>query len=421
MLMRFTVGNYRSFLDPVELDMRVTSLKEHRATHVARIVVGGRTYELLRSAVIYGPNASGKSNFIRAMGLMRHLVLESATKYQADEALPIQPFKLSASTRSSPAMFEVVFLHEDKRYRYGFRADQKRIHEEWLYHARQRETLLYHRTAKGFYLSSRLRGVQSLKKHTRTNALFLSVLAQFNHPLGTELRRWFRNSFHSLYGGTIESYLPYTLNRLDEDPNFQQRVRSLVRLADVGIDDLSVEKIPLQQALSRFPSEVRQALQESLPDTGVMINIRTRRGEVFFDFTEESHGTQKFIALLGPFLDALDHGYVLAVDELEAHLHPFLTRRLIEMFHSPKINPHNAQIIFTTHDLTLLNENLFRRDQVWFMEKDERGATDFYSLADIRERKDVSLLKRYREGRYGAIPRLNALPSFMAQGTNNGS
>lgn len=416
MLIRFTVGNYRSFWEPVELDMRATALKEHGATHVMRVQEGGKTYDLLRSAVIYGPNASGKSNFIQAMGLMRHLVLDSTTKYQADEPLPIQPFKLNAQARQRPSLFEVVFLHKSKRYRYGFQVDKERVHEEWLYHARQRETLLFHRQGDDFYLSSRLSKAASLREHTRPNALFLSVMAQFNHPLGGALLHWFRKNFRGIQRARMESYLGFTISRLKE-PDFRRRIQGLVRLADVGIDDLEVKEEPLPPLLSSLPEDLRNFIQKAIPDPDKTSigRIQTKHGKATFDFDEESDGTQKFIALLGPFLDVLDHGYVLAVDELETHLHPFLTRVLVSLFHSPKINAHNAQLIFTTHDLTLLDEDLFRRDQIWFTEKTPRGATDLYSLADIHERKDVSLFKRYWEGRYGAVPHLAALAPYLEQ------
>ncbi len=422
MLIRFTVGNYRSFWEPVELDMRATALKEHRATHVMRVQVSGKTYDLLRSAVLYGPNASGKSNFIQAMGLMRRLVLDSATKYQADEPLPIQPFKLHAQARQKPSLFEIVFLHEDKRYRYGFQADKERIREEWLYHARQRESLLFHRQEDEFYLSSRLSKAAALREHTRPNALFLSVMAQFNHPLGTSLLRWFRESFRGLQGGGIETYLGFTISRL-KDEDFRRRIQGLVRLADFGIDDLEVKKEPLASLLSSLPEEFQNIIQKEIPepDHASVERIQTLHGDTPFEFEEESDGTQKFIALLGPFLDVLDHGYVLAVDELEAHLHPFLTRTLVSLFHSPKVNAHNAQLIFTTHDLTLLDEELFRRDQIWFMEKTSQGATDLYSLADIGERKDVSLFKRYWEGRYGAVPHLAAFVPYLEQEMTHGA
>ncbi len=422
MLIRFSVANYRSFRDVVELDMRATSLKEHRNTHIARVTAGKKSYELLRSAVIYGPNASGKSNFIMAMAVVRRLVLDSATRFQADEPLPIQSFKLDPKTRQAPSTFEVVFLHNDRRYRYGFRVSRERVHEEWLYHARQRESLLFHREEDTFYLSSRLGNAARLREHTRPNALFLSVMAQFNHPLGVSLRKWFRESWRILWGSRVESFLVFTLQRL-RDPDFRRRIQPLVRFADMGIDELLTQQVPIEEALAELPPRVREALHKTLQREGLgdegnrfVFRIQTRHGETVFDFHEESAGTQKFIALLGPLLHVLDHGCVLAVDEMEAHLHPFLTRTLISLFHSPKANPNHAQLIFTTHDLTLLDEDLFRRDQIWFMERTSDGATDLYSLADIHERPDVSLFKRYREGRYGAVPyTLDALLAHLEQ------
>ncbi|RME56911.1 ATP-binding protein, partial [Candidatus Parcubacteria bacterium] len=230
-----------------------------------------------------------------------------------------------------------------------------------------------------------------------------------------------------------KSYGGYTVGRVDRDPIFRERVRTLLRLADVGIADIEVktETIPLEQAPAYIKDVFKQlreeqSKQENLPEDILLQRVATVH-QVFdketkqfvaqerFDIGDESDGTQKFFHLLGPWLDTLENGYTLFVDEMDARLHPLLTRELVRMFLSPQSNPHNAQLIFTTHDAGLLRERLLRRDEVWFTEKNRFGATELYSLADMRERNDAPFYKNYLLGLYGAIPHLGGLRPFVEQ------
>ena len=429
MLIEFTVGNYRSFFHPVTLSMMATRLRDDPKLDDNIFHVG--KYALLRSAAVYGPNASGKSNLVRAMMFMRHFVLDSATKLQAGERIDLERFRLDAGAQKMPSFFQIIFLWNGKRYRYGFEADENAVRSEWLYHATRRESRLFVREGNEFNISTRLRGEAPVRvqRQTRPNALFLSVLAQFNSPTAISLLEWFRKQFRGISGLDDRSYVPFTMERLEKDESFRQRVREILRLADVGISDVRIGTLPLAQ--SGVPGDLRQALEELALKQGkkkddlVIKRVETvhpvlengrRVGEEIFDMAnDESEGTKKFFALLGPFIDVLEHGRVLVVDELETRLHPVLTRELVRMFNAPGSNPHNAQLIFATHDVGLLGEGILRRDQTWFTEKNRYGATELYSLAEMKERKEAPLLKHYLEGRYGAIPYVGGLWPFVEQ------
>ena len=218
------------------------------------------------------------------------------------------------------------------------------------------------------------------------------------------------------------------MERFEQDETFRQRVRDMVRLADVGVQDISIKNIPLDHP--DLPEELREMLNKIANKEGKsesafevkrvetlhpIFDGETQNGEEAFDMDDESEGTQKFFALLGPLFHSLEKGGVLLIDELEARLHPLLTRELVRLFNSPESNPHNAQLIFATHDASLLGECLLRRDQVWFTQKNRFGATELFSLAEMKERKDASYLKNYMNGQYGAIPHIASLRPYIEQ------
>lgn len=440
MLIEFAVGNYRSFREPVTLSMLATPLRDDPELDARNIFRAGKL-SLLRSAAIYGANASGKSNLVRALMTMRSLVLNSATKIQAGEKLPIERFRLDVSMRQKPAHFQIVFLLDGKRYRYGFEADEERVHSEWLYHAEQRETRLFIREGQEFDVSTAFKreAPASVQEKTRSNALFISVLTQFNSSIANQILDWFRSQLNGIASlNDIVTYtMPETVKRFESDMAFRHRAVSMIQVADVGIVDLNAKNVPPN--LDELPEEwrdmfsdmIKKAVQKEGLEEFTMPRVETRHplfendeqvGEETFEMTKnESEGTQKFFALLGPVLDALDGGQVLVIDELEARLHPLLTREVVRLFNTPETNPHNAQLIFATHDAGLLGECLLRRDQVWFTQKNRYGATELYSLAEMKERKDASYLKYYLAGRYGGIPLLGGLRPYIEQELEHGA
>ncbi|MCX8062246.1 MAG: ATP-binding protein [Anaerolineales bacterium] len=430
MLIEFSVGNYRSFFQPVVLSLLATPLrslnKEIDSSNVFQI---GKV-KLLRSAAIYGANASGKSNLIRAILFMRHFVLESSTKLQAGEATGVQRFLLNKMAQKQPAYFQITFLLDGVRYRYGFELDEQRVLSEWLYQTKQRETRLFVRENDSFDVNTTLKkSTAILEKYVRSNALFLSVLAQFNHPLAIDIVNWFRNRLRGISGIMDDSYAGFTLHQFETDVNLAQRIRNLIHFADLGILDLGIKTVPIDDP--EVPDQLRKIIlkikkgESSSKDEVSIKSIETIHqmfdginpvGQAKFDLGEhESEGTKKFFYLLGPLLDSLDNGNVLVVDEFEARLHPVLSREIIRLFNSPKTNSKNAQLIFTTHDASLLGEGMLRRDQIWFTEKNRYGETELYSLAEMKERNDASFEKNYMYGRYGAIPLIGGMRTVFEQ------
>ncbi len=410
MLIEFRVSNYRSFADEQVLSLvagrRDRSHPEHTLTTEA---LGD--LRLLRSALLYGPNGGGKSNLCRAIALVAHFVSRSATEYQAGDEIPVEPFRLDPVWAVAPSRFELTFLQEGVRYQYGFAADRERVHEEWLLaYPQGRARRLFERGAKeegGWYFGPHLRGDRRrIAELTRPNALFLSVAAQSNHTQLLPVFRWLEGTLGAHCGvlakfdPTFDSMLVrsalLTALRCDADPRLQTWVKHLLAKADVGIRGLLVERIEPDNRRSGVPR----------------FHVQTVHGggdgeaaEVRFEIRDESRGTQDLFGLAGPLLEALTEGQVLVLDEQLANLHPALVQWLFGIVHGvPADVP--SQILATTHDTTLLDPELVRRDQVWFIEKDRRQASTLYSLVEFRPRRDAALAKGYLAGRYGAIPYL---------------
>ncbi len=431
MLVEFSVENFLSFKDMVRLNLEASSDKELPQN----IIESDQDTDmrLLKSAVIYGANASGKSNLLAAMGLMRHVILASASERHPNPLAEIKPFKLHDKSISQPSTFEVVFVQENVRYLYGFSATPKNVVEEWFYsYPFKRRRVLFERNAnssnsnKGFKFGDYWKGEgMRLADMTRPNALFISTAAQFNHPLAGIVVDWFSNKFKSVLPlPTGQSEDAFTMEMCLRDPENKNKVLDLLKNADLAIFDFFVKPMPIDEAesLRELPLEVRDKILEDLkgeprekkvPElTIVHQGYRSDGGPMHmtFDPHEESDGTRKYFALAGPLIHVMSEGICLFVDELDVRLHTLLTRGVIELFHDEKFNSKGAQLICAVHDVDLLSDkHLFRRDQIWFTAKNELQATELYSAWDYRARKNESLLRGYLAGRYGAIPFIEKL------------
>ena len=415
MLIEFRAGNFRSLCEPAVLSMVASHLSaKNKALDRDNVVPSHDGLGLLKTAAIYGPNASGKSNLVRALRFMRDFVLESSRESQAGDPIPVEPFLLREDTVGAPSSFEIVFDLEGVQYRYGFELDAHHVHAEWLFSRQSsRERTLFERGFQTFVLGPDFRKEgKGLDERTRPNALFLSVVAQWNGALATKLVAWCRRL--KILQGAQDASVSDTLAQLSADgPNRAALVRLICSL-DLGIEDIKLEPKPTDRdALMRW--EYQQIL-------GPRVFTLHRRHDTQGGMTaaiefelqrHESDGTQRLFFMAGPILKALEYGDVLVVDELDMRLHPLMTRELIRLFQDPKTNPHNAQLVFTTHDTNLLGIDLFRRDQVWFAEKDRMGATHLYSLAEFKVRSDASFEKDYIQGKFGAIPFLGGLHSVV--------
>ncbi|MCK5059428.1 MAG: ATP-binding protein [Candidatus Aminicenantes bacterium] len=414
MLIEFKVGNFLSFKDMVTLSMVASSDREHLETNTIPV---NDKLRLLKSAVLYGANASGKSNLIKAIDFMRDFILSSSKESSTDKIRKVEEFRLSTETDKAPSTFEVTFQLDNIRYRYGFQVDRERVHNEWLYYVPTiREALLFIREKDKIHLGSGFKEGKGLESKTRENALFLSVVDQFNGQTAKQILKWFDDLFVTLdiQEDSMSSFY-------FEKKEFREFVLKLLKVADLGLK--SIKEVNIVESLRKREKEGRIYDRASSRQT-----IHQKYGEdnkpvsdVEFDLSvHESAGTQVLFDLAGPIYDALRNNLVLFIDELTSKLHPLLTRAVIDLFHhtnpAKDQNPGTkSQLIFACHDTNILTNQFFRRDQIWFTQKDEYGATELYSLDEYRinVRKDASFNKNYIMGKYGAIPFIGDIESLF--------
>jgi uncharacterized protein len=414
MLIQFRVGNYRSFGSEVTFSMEaVKAFKEHKEN-----VIEAEHYRLLRSSAIYGANASGKSNLVKAFAFMRQFVLFSAGQ-NSTARIPAEPFKLDKANLAKPSLFEVTILLDDGRYRYGFEVTNEKVVTEWFLFTtgpRNIERILFTREQGKITVSEEFTEGRGHESETRDNGLFLSLMDSRNSARASMIIRWF-SKCKTIFGKDDrdfrlkETMMPYNDGRsFPREPKAHARWLNFIRYIDDSIVDVKYS--------NRDPKELSKIGGEgglwppgytwSAHGFKVIRNQASNGnpcGIVDFDLeNDESAGTEKFLGLAIPWLDILENGRIAFVDELEARLHPHMTRWLVKLFNSPETNPKNAQLIFVTHDTNLLTYGRLRRDQVWFCEKTHSGSTDLYSLAEIKVRKGAKFENEYIGGKYGAIP-----------------
>ena len=420
MLIEMSVANFRSFQEMQTFSLVKGSSDEMAATNTFK-TPGPSKIELLHTAAIYGPNASGKSNLLRALKAMKQVVLESALSLQRGDTLPMVPFRLNPDSHQRPSEFEVSFLVKGVRYQYGFAADAERIHEEWLLaYPKGRPQRWFERiwntTNKqyGWEFGNNLAGEKSLwQKSTRDNALFLSTAVHLNSEQLQPIYDWFNDTLHiTNLGGWGSDFSASQCRNNDHKTG----ILDFLRAADLNIDDVLVESRPfdLDELPKDMPKVVRDAIAADMKDHKIL-DIKTVHKDingksVTFNFDDESDGTRKLFSFAGPWIDSLAKGNVLFIDELHDNLHPRLVQFLVQLFHSKETNPNDAQLIFTTHETSILNQEVFRRDQIWFCEKNNSQATSLYPLTDFSPRKGRENLElAYLSGRYGALPFIRPL------------
>ncbi len=415
MLIEFSVKNFLSFRNRQTLSLMRAKGDELIAPNTFDAL--GRI-SLLRSAVIYGPNAGGKTNFLLALQTMQRIVLDSATESRAGDNLPVNPFRLSSTTRKQPCEFEVIFIADDVRYQYGFATTTDQIVEEWLLafpKGRTQQWLLrrWNETNNQYdwHLGNSLTGEKRLwKKSTRNNVLFLSTAVQLNSEQLRPVYTWFRKTLRM---ANMEGWSSnFSAALCEEDEHKKVQVMDYLRAADVGVHDVAVEK--KQFDYDDLPNDMPDQEREKIKGRTFMAIMTSHVDEegntVRFDMHNESHGTQKIFSLAGPWIDSLEEGYIVIIDELNVGLHPYLTKFLVQLFNSSKFNPNNAQLIFTTHETSILTQDLFRRDQIWFCEKSKDRASKMVPLTDFSPRKGRENMEQaYLSGRYAAVPYITPL------------
>ncbi len=414
MLVEFRVKNFRSIRAEQRFSLVADKDSTYSESHISESE-NKATPSLLKSAVIYGPNASGKSNLINALGFMREVVATSATQLREGQQFPCPPFRLDASSKEQPSEFELTFIDQGIRYQYGFSLMPERIMEEWLLvYKTSKPQMWFHRrfdrkNEKDEYsFGSHLTGHKALwQESTRANALFLSKAVDLNSERLRPIFLWIVEKLVIFSAGkkpTYRSTIAYAQT--------QEGKAALLRFlnaADLSIANLLFENRKIMPGLTFFrsnpsgkPSILHHAFESE--ETIPLFLHEAEDGAATFEIQDESTGTQRIFAFVGPVLSVLKDGLVLIVDELDISLHTLMVEFLITQFHSTQNNPKGAQLVFTTHDTSLLDNEIFRRDQIWFVEKDAAHATTLYPLTDFSPRKKEALGRGYLRGRYGALP-----------------
>jgi hypothetical protein len=416
MLIEFSVTNYRSFLTTQLLTLTANTATELREENSFVSPVSSLP-RLLRSAVVYGPNASGKSNLVQAIAFMKRFVLSSAKDSQEGEKIDATPFLFNRQSSQNPSEFEALFIQDGIRYQYGFTVNSERVTGEWLFaYPEGRAQKWFERnfdpeTQKDiWYFGPKFTGHRKVwQEATRSNALFLSTAIQLNNEQLKPAFNWFDHKLVVLAQGTSINH-GFSTNECEEEKK-KKKILKFMNAADLSITDIFLEKkdFSMDDLPPDMPQSIKEEIAKDLKGEKLtrlfFMHPSSNNGEdVPLEFNEESAGTQKLFVLAGPWLDVLNNGFVLFVDELDTSLHPHLVRFLLNLFHNPETNRHNAQLVFTTHDTTVLDQTLMRRDQVWFVAKDDENATSLYPLSDYKPRKGEALQKGYLYGRYGALP-----------------
>lgn len=415
MLLEFSVANFRSIKEKQTLSLLANKGGEMLEQNSFAIDDSPKSPRLLRSAVIYGPNAGGKSSLIQAHIALKQLVLRSH-RHQVGDKLDVTPFKLSEQTRAADTEFELHFIEQGVRYQYNLNCNVNRIsHESLLAYPNGRAQKWFQRTWNAevqnysYEFGANLQQAGKCREwaqQTLENTLFLSKSVQNNHE---QLRVPF-------------SWVQKRLRLLSEIPNKQftlktgldetalAEISKFMSAADLGIEGVAIEKRPFsgEHLPKKLPAEIRERLEKEATGSHVLepkfIHKNTDSGEsIEFGEDEESDGTRALFALAGPWFDVLSNNLILVIDELDTSLHPLLVQHLVKQLHAQN---SQAQLIFTTHDTSLLGSSILRPDQVWFVEKNQSQATELYSLADFSPRKGEAIERGYFKGRFGGVPLL---------------
>jgi AAA15 family ATPase/GTPase len=422
MILQFSIKNYKTFKEKAVLSLIASNYDKDTRENENIYYNEEFGLRLLKSAVIYGANASGKSKLLDAFSFMKKYVINSSKKGQKGDKIDVDPFRLNSETEKEPSEFEIIFVYKKVLYRYGFEVTKKRVISEWLfYKPKTKEIELFYRDNNNFDTHSRSfsKGKTVIKEGlVRENALLLSVAAQFNDKTSINVIDWFKR-LKTLSGLNESGYQGYTMGKT-EDPIHKAKILNLLKAADLGIKDINLQKLDVDKLPKDLPKDIREKILKEVNEEKAQYvsDVLTTHKKydsngnsidnVSFSLDDdESSGTRKYFALTGPILDVIENGYTLVIDELDSKLHPNLVCRIVSLFNSKELNTKNAQLIFNTHDTNLLSTGLFRRDQIWFTDKNKYGEAKLYSLADFKSdevKKNEPFEENYIRGKYGAVP-----------------
>ena len=412
MLLRFAVENHLSICERQELSFAASSLKDRRDGLISCDAVDSRA--VVPAVVIYGANASGKTNFVDAISTMKKLVLLSQTKGEPGGGVPRHEFLLDPHYSEKPSCFEIDFVLNGIRYHYGFETTDDAFVSEWLYEIpRAHRRKLFERKEQEFDFGRWLKGQNhNISMLTRTNSLFLSSAAQNGHELLSRIYKYFQNI---AFSGSISVPGIEASSQVKGD-GLDGRIIEFLKSINTGVigyrkkeTEISEESQAIHRELKVVFERISGGAIQISPDVDKLVEIELAHkgkdeGVVYLDLDFESAGTRRLLIILGQTFKALDAGTPILIDELDASLHTYASEAILRLFCSSKTNPNGAQIIATTHDTNLMKSDLLRRDQLWFAEKNIEGATEIYPLTDIRTRKGDNVELGYLQGRYGAVP-----------------
>lgn len=419
MLVYFKVGNFKSIKEPILINFGATSINEHQETNVFE---KGKD-KLLKTVLLYGPNAGGKSKILDAFYVYKDMILESTT-YNSTKSIKVQPFQLNQDTRELPSFFEAEFIVKNKKYRYGFEANEKEVCKEWLLEVKATTQVpLYLRIGQKFQIDhKKFTNAKDLELRCNSNVLFLSVADQWNAPIAKTIYAWFY-SIDTIHGLDDEEYRSET-NELMKNTVYKSLINEMIRKADLGIKSIDVgeqskDSYTLINALGLEKSR-RRYLDARVTPILTMHSVFDNNGneisETTFDLEEqESEGTKKFYNIIGVLLRAVKENRLVIIDELDARIHTLLTKAIIRLFNGTDVKTE-AQLLGVCHDTAIMDRDLLRRDQIYLVEKDKLAATTVVNLVEYKVRKETPFYKNYLEGKYGGIPFIENLENVLKDG-----
>ena len=406
MIQNIIIENFLSIKKKLEINFEATATKSHNES-----VINLDNSKYLKTIAIYGPNASGKTNILKALDYMKWLILNS---YNFNEGVKTGriPFKLDKNSRNKPTYFEINFFIKKIKYNYSFKLDDEKIIEENLnYYPKGKITLIFSRNINSeeeFKFNHEDKATLQ-KIRVRPNQLFLSKATYENYKKTEEVYKFFRENI--VNGLKNEKGLNYTLRLIEINPKIKDMYLEFLQKADFSIDEIIFEKKKRKVNGFEFKIDKNNPVMNSLPEQEedyyeLFLSHRNKDENSNYNlgFNEESDGTKVFFSLLGPILNILENNKILIVDELEASLHPELTSLIIEIFNNSK---SRSQLLFTTHDTNVLSPELFRKDQIYFTNRtnNETDCFSLYDFGDVREGADYE--KQYLDGKYGAVPTID--------------
>ncbi|MZK53622.1 AAA family ATPase [Clostridium beijerinckii] len=406
MLIQFNFKNFKSFRDDTSLDMTATSITEHPYN-----LINSGDEKYIKTAAIYGANASGKSSVIEAYTFMRNWIRDSFKQASTTEDIPIKRFAFDSEALKEPAEFEVFFKYNNHEYQYGFSLDNKKILEEWLYvkkdDSKNKYITLFERADGRIDCNSKLlHGAENFISMVEDKTLFLSIISNAKISYVKDVIDFFLIPVIDYGNINFEKALTELSSTTIENKFYQRELVKFLNAVDINIDDIIIEK-------------VKNENDETKIYTKHLMNDKVNYYKM--PISEESSGTQKMFSLFYYLQSSLELGLPIFIDELDAKLHPLLLRYILTMFHDENINRNGAQLIYVTHDNYTLTKDIFRRDQIWFVEKDSDAVSHLYSLAEYKSeddkkvRKDASYNKDYLLGKYGSVPILRGYDMWRNQ------